>query len=217
VENYDKKTRFLLVSFTLLGLISACSTTQKQTQTARSAIEQLLLSEAIARSLPQKIDPPLPIPDNANVKLDISGSSIDKDIMRQIIAGWLGERGYIVQDEGEKATHRIHVVTGSLGTESGNAFFGMPPVQAALIPIALPELALYKAVYQTGYVKFYFNISEFPSGRFIQSTPPYFAETYYNDYTILTLFSFVKTDLLSPPQLGSFRESFMRTQTRQRD
>ena len=162
----------------------------------------------------------MPIPQGANIVLDTSGIiSEDKDIVRQVMAGWLGkhgyhvmagwfgEEGYQVQGDIDQATHRINVVVGSLGTEFGETFFGLPPIQSFVIPFALPELALYKAQYQTGFVKLYFDIFELPSNRFISSTSPFFAETHYNDYTVLFLFSFKKTDLISPPQVGTFKKS----------
>lgn len=61
-----------------------------------------------------------------------------------VIAGWLGMLGYTTQDGPENATHRINIVLDSLGTEAGGTFFGIPPVQASLIPISLPELAFSK-------------------------------------------------------------------------
>ena len=74
------------------------------------------------------------------------------------------------------------------------------------VPIAIPELALYKGQYQTGYAQFYLDISELPSGTFIQSSPTFLGEAYYNDYTLLFLFSFNLTDLEYPPQLGWYRK-----------
>ena len=96
----------------------------------------------------------------------------------------------------------------SLGTEYGETFFGIPPVQGTLIAISLPELSLYKAQNQSGYTNFYFNIFELPSGRFIQSTQSYLAETFYNDYTVFFLFTFNKTDLVNPPKFKSLKKVY---------
>ncbi|SFK48143.1 hypothetical protein SAMN05216302_100788 [Nitrosomonas aestuarii] len=215
-----KLIKILVISLLVLEILSACSTVHKPTQTSRSAIEQLLLSEAVIKSLPDQLESALPIPHGANVVLDTSGIiSEDKDIVRQVMAGWLGkngyhvmvgwfgEEGYHVQGDINMATHRINVIVGSLGTEFGETFIGVPPIQSVVIPFATPELALYKAQYQTGFVKLYFDIYELPSNRFVGSTSPFFAETHYNDYTVLFLFSFKKTDLILPPKLGSFEKT----------
>lgn len=204
---------------TILGLVSACSTVHKATQSPRTAVEQLLLSEAVIKSLPEQLESALPIPQGAKVVIDTTGTSEDKDIVRQIMAGWLGkqgyqvmvgwfgEEGYEVQGDINVATHRINVNVGALGTEFGETFIGIPPIQSTIIPFSTPELSLFKAQYQTGFVKLYMDIYELPSNRFIKSTPPFFAETYYNDYTLLFLISWKKTDLIPAPQLGSFRKS----------
>ena len=185
--------------------MSACSSVHTSTQSRRTAIEQLLLSEAVKKSFSQQLENPLPIPQGTNVSIDISGISLDKSVIHQIMAGWLGQHGYHVQSDTEKSTYQINVIVESLGTESGDTFVGIPPVQSSFIPISLPELALFKAQYQTGYTKLYLDIFELPSGRFVQSISPFFAETYYNNFVLLFLVSFKSTDLLAPPQIGFFR------------
>lgn len=214
-----KLLKALILSVLLLGVLSACSTTHKPTQSSRSVIEQLLISEAVIKSLPEQLENELPIPQGANIVIDASGMSEDKDIVRQVMAGWLGKQGYHVmtgwfgeeayqvQGDIELATHRVSVIVESLGTELGETFFGLPPIQSFLIPFATPEIAFYKAQYQTGYVKLYFDIFELPSNKFISSTTPFFAETHYNDFTVLFLFTFNKNDLVSPPHLGAFKKA----------
>lgn len=203
----------LVLSLILIGLTSACSTTHKNTQTPRTAIEQLLLSEAVMTSLPEQIKTPLPIPSGAKVVIDSSGISKDQHIVQKVMAGWLGKKGYLVQDDKENATYQVNVNVESLGTEYADSFFGIPPIQGGIIPIATPELAIYKAQYQTGYVKFYFDIFELPSGRFIQTTMPFVAEKFYNDYTLFFLFSFKKTDLNAPPNMGTFKRKTHHSET----
>ena len=199
----NKRLKTLILSLIILGLMSACSTTHKNTQTLRTAIEQLLLSEAVMKSLPKQVKTPLPIPQGAKVVVDTSGISLDQSIVRHAMSGWLGQHGYLVLEDKENATHRVNVIVESLGTEYSDTFVGMPPIQGGLIPISTPELTLYKAQYQTGYAKFHFDIFELPSGRFVRSSPSFLAEKFYNDYTLFFLFSYVKTDLIAPPQLGT--------------
>ncbi len=213
-----KSMKNTILILAVLGTLSACATVHKPTHSTRSAIEQLLLSEAVTKSLPEQLESALPIPQGANIVLEISGVSEDKDIVRQVMAGWLGKQGYHVmagwfggegyhvQGDFDQATHRVNIVLESLGTESGETFIGLPPIQSVIIPFATPELAFYKAQYQTGFVKLYFDMFELPSNRFISSTSPFFSETHYNDFTFLFLFSFKKTDLITTPHLGAFKE-----------
>lgn len=205
ISKMYKELKALILSLVIIVLMSACTATHKNTQTPRTATEQLLLSEAVLKSLPQHIDTPLPIPSGAKVVIDTSGISADQHIVHQAMAGWLGQHGYLVQNNKENATHWVNVTVESLGTEYADIFFGIPPIQGGLIPVATPELAIYKAEYQTGYVKFHFDIFELPSGRFVQTTAPFIAEKFYNSYTLLLMFSFKKTDLIAPPQMGTIK------------
>ncbi|ARO88408.1 hypothetical protein EBAPG3_011845 [Nitrosospira lacus] len=196
--------KILTVGAVSIALLTGCSTTHKATQSARTPIEQLLISEAAIRSASPTPERPLPIPKGANVILTTSGLNTDQVILQQVLTGWLGQQGYlVVQKDDKNATHRIDVIIGSLGTELSGTFIGMPPIQSTLIPFSLPELAFYKSQYQTGYAKFYMNIFEMPSGKFVGSTSPFLADAYYNDYTIFFIFAFTSTDLTSPPELGS--------------
>lgn len=201
MSNTFKTIVFYTVSIVFL---MSCSTTHRTTNSSRATIEQLLISEAVTRSLPNKSDKSLPIPIGSKILLNISSLTKDQTLLQQILKGWLGRQGYLIQKDENNATYRVDVIVGALGTESGGAFFGLPPIQSQLIPFALPELSLYKTQNQTGYVKFNMNIFERETGKLIGSTPTFLADTYYNNYTILFVFSYTSTDLNSPPQLGSF-------------
>ncbi|MGV8712470.1 MAG: hypothetical protein ACWA6R_07965, partial [Nitrosomonas sp.] len=109
-----KPIHMLFFTALVTGFLSACSTTQKVTNTARTATEQLLISEAVSRSLPKQIDLALPMPKGAIVKLEVTGLTPDKDMAKGLVAGWLGLLGYTVQEGPENATHRVNVVIDSL-------------------------------------------------------------------------------------------------------
>ena len=201
------KTIDFLQTFTLavaIVLVAGCSTTQRNTQSSRTAVEQLLLSESVKRSFPSDPGESLPIPRGAGVAINTVGMTPDQAFLQQVLAGWLGQQGYLVQKDGKDATHRVDVVVEALGTELSSAFIGMPPVQSQFIPFSLPELALFKSQYQTGYAKFHLNVFGLPAGNFLGSTSAFLADAYYNDYTLLFVLSHTFTDLPSVPEMGSF-------------
>lgn len=127
-------------------------------------------------------------------------------MLRRIFAGWLGERGYVVRDSKDNATYHLEIITNSFGTEYAETFIGMPAFQSVLIPFALPELALYKAQYETGFARYYVNVREIATDHFVESTPIYTGETYYNDYTIFFLFRFSSSNLVTSPQVGMWHD-----------
>ncbi len=150
----------IALSAAFTGLAAGCSTTHKTTQSPRTAIEQLLISEAVMRSLPSEPQGmfSLSIPPGAAVVLNTSGITLDRILLQQILVGWLGRQGFAVQQDEKNATYRINVIVNAMGTEFGTNFFGMPAASSQILPISIPELALYKAQFQTGYVKFYLDI-----------------------------------------------------------
>ena len=93
---------------------------------------------------------------------------------------------------------RIQIIVQALGTEQSQSFFGMPEVQSVLIPFALPEIALYKVQYQSGYTRFRLDIFKTATGEFIRSTPWFQASTYYNEYNVLFFIDFHTTNLIGP-------------------
>ena len=100
----------IALSAVFIGLIAGCSTTHKTTQSPRTAIEQLLISEAVMRSLPSEPQGifSLSIPTGAAVVLNTSGISADRVVLQQILVGWLGRQGFAVQQDEKKATPCFH-------------------------------------------------------------------------------------------------------------
>ena len=205
MNNTFKVILFCTASITFL---IGCSTTHRTTQSTKTAVEQLLISESVIRSLPIKSDMRLPIPQGSKVILNTSGLTTDQTLLhllQEVLTGWLGQQGHLIQKDKKDATYRIDVIVGAMGTEKDGTFIGLPAISSQIIPFSLPELAIYKSENQTGYVKFNMNIFEMLTGKFVGSTSTFLAESYLNNYTVLLIISFTSTNLTSPPQLGFFR------------
>lgn len=78
---------------TFTGLIAGCSTTRRNTQSPRTTVEQLLISEAVIRSLPRQPESALPIPEGSNVILNTPGLPTGQTLLLQVLTGWLGATG----------------------------------------------------------------------------------------------------------------------------
>ena len=184
--------------------ISGCAFSRTPSQTVRTATEQLLLSQAIERSLH---DLSVPLSEGSTVMIETVGFAVpptafipsDLNYARDTVAGRLGQLGFRIHPKDEEPKYIVRVLVQSLGTVQGETFLGMPPVQSVIVPIALPELTLYKAQRQSGYMRYSIDIYEAATGRFIRSTPWYTGSSYYNQYTFLFLFRYNTTDLILPP------------------
>jgi hypothetical protein len=186
----------------LMLLVSGCAFSRTPSQTVRTATEQLLLSQAIERSLH---DLSVPLAEGSTVMIETVGFAVpptafipsDLNYARDTLAGRLGRLGFRIHPQNEAARYIVRVLVQSLGTIQGETFVGMPSV--AILAVALPELTLYKAQMQSGYVRYSLDIYEVATGRFIRSTPWYTGSAYYNQYTFLFLFRYNSTDLMLPP------------------
>ncbi|MGB5056048.1 MAG: hypothetical protein WBO24_16785 [Nitrospirales bacterium] len=166
--------------------------------TSPTAVQEFLMAQAVERSLYGENTMPIPLTSGDTVSIDSSELKEDKGFMKGAISGWLGERGLKIVMDPAKAKYRIHILVQSLGVEQRSSLFGLPPIQSTLLPIALPEIAIYASQKLSGYTRFRLDIYETATGQFTRSTPWFQGSTYFNEYTILFFFDFEFTDLIAP-------------------
>jgi hypothetical protein len=188
-------TAWILVALLLSVTQSACSLTYKNSNTPRTPIEQLLLSQSLERSLTDAIPPVLP---GQAVVVEVGSLSADQAFAGSLIERWLVREGLWLPKDGKEAL-LVRVTLHAFGTDQAETFFGIPAIQSSLIPMSLPELAFYKAIRQRGYARLSMDILDKKTGQFLRSTPLYEGDTYFNQYTVLLLLGFRSTDLLPPP------------------
>ena len=202
--------------FVVIALLTACSLEQELSRTPRTAVEQVLLTQAVNHALTNLT---LQLPAGVNVELDATGlesdrsrlrmtnsdlgslNSPNRDILyiRDTVAAELGRRGYLVRAREMESPYLVRVMAESFGTMQGITFFGMPPVQSVLVPFALPELTLYKQQNQSGYARLHLDIYDNRTGEFLGSSATLVGRTFYNQYTMLFFFTWNRTDIDAPP------------------
>jgi len=179
----------------LIGLVfSGCSSSPQTTNTPRSTLEQLLLSQSLERTLRAASIPFVP---GESVSVEAVGLTGDKDFAKELVVHWLRQKGLRVGTEAPK--YLIRVVLHAFGTEQSVTFFGIPAIQSTIIPFALPELAIYKAIKQRGYTRLFLEVSDKKSGALIASSPAFEDDVYYNQYVFLFIFTNDSTDIVPPP------------------
>jgi hypothetical protein len=203
----------------LTGLITGCALEQEVSRTPRTAVEQVLLTQAVEEAL---VNLSLRLPEGVNVDVDATGLESDRsrlrttnadlgaidrpsrDILyiRDIVAAELGRRGYRVSARDNESPYLVRVMAESFGTMQGGVFVGMPPVQSVLIPFSLPELTLYKNQSQSGYARLHLDVYDNRTGEFLGSTPKLIGRAYFNQYTLLILATWYRTDVTAPPVAG---------------
>ena len=206
------------VLFILTALIGGCALEQEISRTPRTAIEQVLLTQAVEQALENLS---VRLPEGVDVEVDATGLDSDRSrsrltntdlsvidhpsrdtlYIRDAVAAELGRRGYRVSSSGS-ASYLVRVMAESLGTMQGTTFVGMPPVQSVLIPFSLPELTLYKNQSQSGYARLHMDVFDNRTGEFLGSTPKLIGRAFYNQYTVLILATWHRTDITAPPVAG---------------
>ena len=197
-----RPTRFAEVFVILLAacLLSACAPTRDTSKSLRSATEQLLLSQAVERSLEEVTVPMLK---DATVALEVAGLTSDQFYVRDAVAAHLaGKVGAKIRSHQADAKYLVRVMVQALGTELDQSFFGMPQVEGGLIPIALPELPLYKFVRQVGYVRYALHVYDIATGQLALATPWFTKTAASRQYTVLFFFTFRTSTLIDPPELS---------------
>lgn len=213
----------------MVFVFASCTLPREITKTARSAIEQLLLAEALNRSLlgvtlPVSVDEPLYMevtglqlgylsPLVALPSISSSGETSttasstsgvfspagDLAFVKEGVASHLGVLGYRLAKREEDASYLVRVVVQSFGTSQSTSFFGMPPIQSVLIPFSLPQLTIYQHLAQNGYVRYGVHVIDRATGRLFYSTAWHSHRTYHDQYTLLFFITFRTTDLDDAP------------------
>ena len=185
----------LVIAVLIFGFgLAGCSATKNTTATARSTWEQLLLSQSLQRSLSSAT---MPLKPGVSVGVEAVGLTGDKDFARDLVSGWLREKGLRVG--AEAPTYLIRVILHAFGTEQSESFVGVPEIQSTIIPFALPELSFYKAIKQRGYTRLNLEVSDKKSGALIDFSPIYEGNVYFNQTVFLLMFGTSSTDIVPPP------------------
>ena len=191
-----------------------CAVEQEYSRTPRTAVEQLLLTQAIERAF-HNLHMVLP----PSASLELQDTSLDSDrtlvringpelasakhpalettYIRDAVSAVLGRQGYRIPVQ--NANYLVRVMVESLGTMQGLTLIGLPPIQSTVIPFSLPELALYKFQKQSGYARVHVDMFDNRTGEFVGSSATIIGRTYYDQYTVLFYLTWAATDLLAPP------------------
>ena len=141
--------------------LGGCGTTC-WTDTKRTATEQMLVSDAIDRSV-SRID--FRLLTGKEVYLDTSylGDTVDKEYLTSTLRQQMVSAGCILKEKRDQATFIVEVRAGSVGTDRHDLLYGIPAISlptftapvagATAIPSALPEIALARRTDQQAVAK----------------------------------------------------------------
>lgn len=147
--------RIILAAGAAALLISAGCMTYRESNTARTPEEQMLLSKAVDYSLAGAIPAGM---GGRRVFVDASGlDCIDKAYVADAVRQGLASEGARIVDKASESDTVVTVRVGMLATQSGTSLLGLPtfkvPALLASGSVETPEIAVFKRATQDGLSK----------------------------------------------------------------
>jgi hypothetical protein len=143
--------------FLLAGVLVGCGTT-RFTDTARTATEQLLLSDAIDQAVQEVDFTPL-----AGQKVFFDDQYLQGVVDQKYLVSTLRQHllasGCVLQENKESADFVVEARAGAIGTDRHDLLFGVPATNVPQIfpfqtmPAAIPEVPIAKRIDQRGIAK----------------------------------------------------------------
>jgi hypothetical protein len=182
----------VLVLSAVLAL-SGC-TTVRQTGTERSSIEQRLLVRALERAV-RRMD--TEVFRGRRIDVRLYGLTTDQTFAQEFVASRLALRGVHVVRAGEPSDTVVRMFATALAVDNDSTLFGLPAMQAPVLAVPIPEIAIFKAERSRGHAEIELYLYD-DDGYFIGALPDAFGQSTYRRFTILIVISFGTGDLKKP-------------------
>jgi len=183
--------KFLPIAY-LLTLLTGCATSNQVSNTARSSIEERLLissfEQALARLDTQEFK-------GKTVTVDFYGLTSDKDFAKEFFTAWLEEQQVQIATDPKQAQLHLKVFAPVLAVDQGQSFVGAPSFTVPVLGFAIPEISLFKNVKHSGHAEVKIYTIDGATGKFVDQSPPAIGEAQYDDYTIMIVVHFTRSDI----------------------
>lgn len=184
----------VLLLLAVAGVCTAC-TTARVTATERSSIEQRLLVRSLERAAVRFDTAPL---SGQRVKIELFTLTKDAFFAREFLRARLEARGVRFVGPGDEADVTIQMFAAALAVDTADTLVGLPAMQAPVLAVPIPEIALFKLERSRGHAEIQTYTYD-RSGRLIDRLRDAKGEARYNRVTLLIFISFALTDIDDPP------------------
>ena len=186
------KTPSRLMILCLFVLLTGCAVSTQIGNTQRSSIEQRLLIRSFERALATLDTQEFK---GKTVTVDFYGLTSDKDFAKEFFTAWLqGQQVQIATDPKQAQLH-LKVFAPVLAVDQGQSFVGAPSFTVPILGFVMPEIALFKNVRHSGHAEVKIFTIDGGTGKFVDQSPPAIGETNYDDYTIMIVVHFTRSDI----------------------
>ena len=172
--------------------LEGCAVSPQITNTPRSSIEQELLVSSLERGFETFDTKGLA---GTTVIVDFFGLTPDKDFAKEFLIAWLeSHQVRIVTDPNEAQLH-VKVFAPVLGVDQAQSFIGTPAFTIPFLGVTIPEIALFRDVRHMGHAALESYTMEEDGGKLLVKSRPALGQSEYDDYTILILIHFTRSDM----------------------
>lgn len=178
----------------VLGLLAGagCVTPREVTLTARSGVEQELVVRSLERAV-ARLDVERLV--GRKVALDLFALTADRAFAREFVTARLQRRGLHVVGDAARAEVRLKVFATVLGTDRGETLIGIPALQAPIVAIPIPEIALFKWVRQRGTAEIQLYAYDPATDQLLDGVPAARGRAKFDEFRLLLVIGFVVSDL----------------------
>jgi hypothetical protein len=172
-----------MAAMALLALLAVGCATQKQSDTARTGVEQLLISTAVDRSL-DKIDY-TPV---QNAKIYIEEKYLDctdKNYVLVALHQRLMANGCTLVGKADDADVVLEVSSGGVGTDRNDLFVGINEVPLITTGVSIPRTTFYSRTRAIGTSKLAILAIDNKTKRPVINTESTLARTDYKTWTVI--------------------------------
>jgi hypothetical protein len=140
---------------------------------------------------------------NGDPRIELFTLTKDQTFAREFLRARLEQRGLRVST-GADADLLLQVFTAALAVDSSDTLVGLPAMQAPVLAIPIPEIALFKWALSRGRAEVQSYVYD-ASGRLLGQVRDALGEAKYDRFTILIFISFAVTDIdkdIDTPPIG---------------
>ena len=174
----------------LVLALGGCSMASQIGTTAPTGITQQLLIRSLERALSdldrERIG-------SRPVALEVTVQAGNEGFVKDFVTTWLKAHGvHLVQ---ESAALKLKMFVSVYGTDRDQTLIGLPSLQAPLINIPTPELALFKWVRNRGQAELRMWAFDSKGDVVVDAPAPGLGRAKYDDFTVLLFFGFSLSDV----------------------
>lgn len=170
----------------LLLVLSGCAD-PKITNTGRNAIEQLLLTTAVDRSVSQ-LDFRMLAKDKVRFDYSLLATQVDKNYVQAALEASVSAAGAIIALKPEEAKFVLRPVCATLATEDNKIMLGTPqlpvPIPDMSLSLVIPELPLFKRLNRIGVCKLQVEILDAATNKQLKLAGPVVSQSINTNWVV---------------------------------